>query len=345
MSAPAPAANPTLNRGSILKEWVGDTTGKLQKGFSSGFSSISSTFSQSGSSSSTSGGGSYGLQVLFYLVFYALILFLILVLVHYTVYPVFSFKPGDKGVLVVANKDDGKVYWNDRRQPGPSSFAPLNEKDSLLGSSFTNTFTLSVDLLVRRLTETNSKKRLILMKVGVPATPPGQQAVPFVVPDPGTADLAQHMSGWASMIMYLTETNDLIVSFFSGPSSTVYSCSPIKNIPLNTPFRISVVVEEKLFTVYLNTKQVFQRVMPTVLALNGANPATDQRFSTAPAWADAPTKSIFVQNLHIWTRALKYVELQASSPALARIEDFDAPSTWSWSWSWPSIFYFSTEKC
>jgi hypothetical protein len=334
MSAPAPAANPILNRGSILKEWLGDTTGRLQKGFSSGFSSglsaVTSSFSGAGSSPFTSGGGgSYVLQVLYYLVLYALVIFLILVVVHYTTYPIFSFKPGDKGLLSVSSgqgQEDGKVYWNGRTQPGPSALAPSDEKDPLLNSGFVNRFTFSIDLLIRRVTETDSRKRLILMKVGVPATTPGQPATPFTVPDPGTTDLAQHMSSKASMIMYLTQTNDLVVSFFSGPNSIVYSCPPIKNVPLNTPFRISVVVEEKLFTVYMNTKQVFQRVMPTVLALNGANPATDQRFSTAPAWADAPTKSVFVQNLHLWNRPLRYSEIVAVTPALATIEDFDAPA-------------------
>ena len=127
--------------------------------------------------------------------------------------------------------------------------------------------------------------------------------------------------------MYLTSTNDLVVTFFSGPSATNYSCSPIKNIPLYTPFRVSVIVEKNVFTVYLNGQQTFQRVVPASIALNSSNslPTLSQSFYSPPSWADSPTKTVFLHNFILWPRAISYAEMAAAQPALALVADFDMP--------------------
>jgi hypothetical protein len=139
-------------------------------------------------------------------------------------------------------------------------------------------------------------------------------------------DLATYMSSKASMYMYLTQTNDLVVTFFNGPNGTPFSTREIKNIPLYNPFRITVVVEEKTFTVYINAKQAFQRTVPTLLALNSNNLDTSsQRFFPPPSWADAPTKTVFLQNFHLWPRAISYPEVQKAQPALALAADFNMP--------------------
>jgi hypothetical protein len=141
-------------------------------------------------------------------------------------------------------------------------------------------------------------------------------------------DLADYMSTKASMYMYLTQTNDLVVTFFSGANGTPFSTREIKNIPLYSPFRITVVVEEKTFTVYINAQQAFQRTVPLILTLNtkGSMPSDSQRFFPPPSWADAPTKTVFLQNFHLWPRAISYPEVQKAQPALALTADFNMPT-------------------
>ena len=315
-----------------------ETAEEILKGLGTASSAVSSAARSSASYASTYASayatpenGSYTLNVLFYLVLYAFILFLILILVHFTIYPVFKFTPGAKGLIGVAGTKDSIVYWNNKTQPATLTYAPL-DTDALGSYIFTNTFSFSVDLFVRRMTDSNAKTRVIMYKTyanGEQVTP--KLATPIADPlatGPSVTEQADltnnYMKSKVSMLMYLTETNDLVVTFFSGALGTPYSSRQIKNIPLYTPFRVTVVVEEKTFTVYVNAQQAFQRTVPNTLLLNtlGSLPTTSQRFFTPPSWADQPAKTIFLQNLQLWPRAISYSEVQTAQPALALEADF-----------------------
>jgi len=206
----------------------------------------------------------YFLKVIYYLLIYTFFIFLILLLVHFTIKPIFRFVPGGKGVIGIPGSSDDKVYWNDKKQPLPRSQAPL-EGDDIASYPFSNNFSFSLDLFVRKLPDTDVKKRIILIK----STRPDTSNTTLFETEPTSSDsLEAVMNPKSSMIMYLTETNDLVVTFFNNykGTKTAFSSRPIYNIPLYTPFRVSVVVEQRLFTLYMNGKQVFQRIVPNDLA-------------------------------------------------------------------------------
>ncbi len=280
------------------------------------------------------------LQVTFYFFLYAFILFLVLLVIHYTITPVFRFMPGSKGIIPIPINKDSGVYWNSKQIPSPLSKAPING-DALSNYPFLNNFSFSVDILARKITDTNASNRIILLK-GPNFGYTGNQlniqnlseselnslcasksSTTTMTDLSGGSNIIGQPSQKVSMIMYLTDANDLVVSFFSPNSKkvlTTYSSKPISNIPLYQPFRVSVVVETKLFTVYLNGKQVFQRIVPEGIS----HPSGDQRFYTAPAFADLPTKTIFVQNLILNPRVISYDEVVEAQPALALMDDFGA---------------------
>ena len=302
-------------------------------GFSApSFSGFSAPSMPSFTSATSEGAGSYFLQVLFYLVIYMSILFLVAIFIHYSITPIFRFTPGGKGFVPVPGaQSDNIVYWNTVKLLPPESRVPL-ANDALSSYLFENSFSFSVDLYVRKLTDTQAGKRLILFKtftygpdLKINGPTPSQTAT---LSDPASADMVSTLSSMCSMIMYLTTTNDLVITFFSGPSATNYSCSPITNIPLYTPFRISVIVEKNTFTVYLNGKQTFQRVVPGSIALNSSNglPTLSQSFYAYPAWATAPNQTVFLHNFNVWSRAIAYSEMLSAQPALARAADFDMPA-------------------
>jgi hypothetical protein len=304
----------------------------------SAYSSVSST------ASSYTGGdtGGFFLKTLFYFLLYSFILLLILIFVHFTVRPVFSFVPGGKGFLQVPSGSDDKVYWNDKKQPIPDSIearTPIDNPlkvgitDTLTAYDWINNFSFSVDIYIRKLQESNPNKRIILYKTyrygnvgsGTPVVDSPFKDTPIA----SNESLVTYMKPKCSMLVYLTDANDLIVTFFSsvGGTSTEFSCRPIKNIPLNEPFRLSVVVEENMFTVYLNGKQTFQKfVSKTGITLPSytSNSGQPERFYPPPSWAINP-RTVYVQNLHLWPRPISYAEVVSAQPALAKKEDFDLP--------------------
>jgi hypothetical protein len=195
------------------------------------------------------------------------------------------------------------------------------EGDTLEGNDFTNNFSFSVDLYVRKIKDTNPFTRLILYKGNKSAVPlPQPPFTPTADRPHFTLDnfTSYMLASDSSMIMYMTDTNDLVITFFS--NATPYSCPPIKNIPLYTPFRISVIAESSLFTVYLNNKLVFQRVLPSRITS-----PVNQVFYSSPSWANIPNQTIFIQNFNLWNRAIAYAELLGAQPALALPSDFGLP--------------------
>lgn len=320
MSAP-PAIN---QRNTTIASILGQTA-------SSAYSTVGSYAATSYETYATGENGNYTLQVLFYLFMYAFIIFLVLVLVHFTITPVFKFTPGAAGLIGIPASTDDKVYWKDKKQPLSEDCVP-KEADNLASYDFINNFSFSLDLYVRKIADTNANARVILYKTfryGNDLSTP--IASPLTAGPASTDVLERYMSSRSSMYMYLTDTNDLGVTFFCSSADgtgTPYSIKQIANIPFYTPFRITCVVENKTFTVYLNGKQTFQRIVPSAITLNSSftPPAgvsnTNQRFYAPPAWADSPTKTIFLQNFHIWPRAITYAEVQQAQPALARKEDF-----------------------
>lgn len=259
----------------------------------------------------------YLLSVLYYILLYVFVIFIVLVIVHYTITPVFKFLPGGAGVIRVPGVNTlDTVYWTKGGQPPLNDKVPVNN-DKLDSYDFLTDFTFAIDLLIRRVPETTVNKRLVMYMADRSSTDT------MIGSGPGTStDLLTYLTGKSSMAMHLNETNDLIISFYtnglSGPGW--FSCRPITNIPLYTPFRITVVVEKRLFTVYLNNQQATQRVLPKNL---GEVRTAPQRFFYSPNWNQ--TQSSFVQNLHVWTYPIPYKELVEAQPALATIPDFDAP--------------------
>ena len=325
---------------STIDQILGSKTYTAAKNFVASSAGTAYTSVSSTASSYTGGDtGGFFLKTLFYFLLYSFVLLLILIFVHFTVRPVFSFVPGGKGFLQVSSGSDDKVYWNEKKQPIPDTIearVPINDPlkqgttDILTAYDWINNFSFSIDLYIRKLQESNPNTRVILYKtyrygdVGLSSSGTlDKVSSPFQNQQIAATDILTFMKPKCSMLVYLTDTNDLIVTFFSGTAEA--SCRPIQNIPLNEPFRISVVVEEKIFTVYLNGKQTFQKVLLDTIARNTQYTATPERFYPPPSWANDPSRTVYVQNLHLWPRPISYAEVVSAQPALAKKEDFDLP--------------------
>lgn len=278
--------------------------------------SSSSAFSFSsffGGVSSLTGGG-YALQVLFYLFLYGFVMFLILLIIHFSILPIFQFIPGGKGIIPVNTVNDYEIYWNTGIQPTPNKNAPDASilTDNLRNYTFLKLYTYSIDIYLTDLSKSTTRDKLIFYKAC------SQLDLSSQIPA-GTSIQDYAASHNISMIGYLSDTNDLIITYYSGPSAIRYSSVPIRNVPLYTPFRISVVFDTNLFTVYLNGLQVSQTYV-TSISLNGDD-APNQSF-----WAN-PSSCCYVQTLLLWNRPILFNELASVPVPLTATAKFGVTQT------------------
>ena len=304
-----------------------------------------------------SSGGNYVLQVLFYLFLYGFVIFLLLVLIHYTVRPIFQFSPGGTGIVPLATTSGYSRYWNKGTQPLVTDMVPdpANLADPLRSYDFITEYSFSIDLYITDMSTSSYVDKLLFYKAGQPqtsltprpstdgetglapkapactVTSSSQSAGTSVSSSPSptsnyrvikTAPVTSIEDTMAalpvSMIGYLSKTNDVVITFFCGKTATRYSSFPIRNVPLYTPFRVTVVVEIHSFTVYLNGMQVSQTKVPQML-LNFSDTSPQQFF---PNTFKGENKCGYVQNLLIWNRPITYDEIAAVPLALTTAANF-----------------------
>lgn len=301
---------------NVRKSTIDEILGGIKTSVSSVASSATSTISQSPIAT-------YSISIFYYIFLMLFVGFLALVVIHFTIMPIFRFKPGDKGYIKVPSKTDRFLYWNDNVQPAPLTMIPQS-KDKAADYPFDKNFTVSVDVLVRKLSQTTPKNRIVLVKANRDKGNNWLQSTP-------SENITTYMSDKASMILYFDTKNDLNITFFCGVKGTSESSRPLANIPLYKPFRITVVAEEKLFTIYIDGKQAFQRAVPAGISNNGNDRSnsseTRQAFYAPPYWPGANEQpTIFHQNLMLWHRPLQAPEVREASPSLALESDFDVSS-------------------
>ena len=278
--------------------------------------SIANPFTATATATATAATSSgYTLQVLFYFFLYGFVLFLLLMLIHYAVRPIFQFVPGGSGIIPMSTSHDYKIYWNSGSQP--LSVAPDSSliSDILSQHDFVENYTVSVDIYLTNLTDHTGLDRLIFYN-STTALPTGYT--------PSSQSLADHLSSSntdLAMICYIDDsTNNLLVTYFLNDTSTQpttkvqRSCFPIRNIPLYTPFRLTIVYNTNIFTVYLNGVQVSQ----TNVANTSARQSGKHRFYPNTS----TTKCGNVQTLMLWNRGITYPEIVGNTVALTGVKKF-----------------------
>jgi hypothetical protein len=111
----------------------------------------------------------------------------------------------------------------------------------------------------------------------------------------------------------LPDTNDLIVSVLNKDNNMENIVVP--NIPIQQPFRLTMVVMEQALEVFINGKLIKTR---RFLA-----PPKDVK-GDITATSGIESNAIKVHNLKIWTRVLTVSEVRESTPVLSTAKDFGA---------------------
>jgi hypothetical protein len=220
-----------------------------------------------------------------YLVAILVIITVILLFVHFTVRPIFQFTPGGSGFIPIPGLTDGQLFWKDAK-----NVAPLNE--ATLGTDYpTQNYSFTLDIFVR--------------------DPTTIQAQNFQTPEPnlvfsrGTPSIAGIAEQNTVRVLLVPGTNDLQIIVKN--SNNIDEGITLSNVPVQTPFRLGVVIMDVAFEVYVNGRLMKTR------ALDAPPNAAKGRIAP-PQGAFAST--VKVGNLHMWTRTLMPSEIRYAQPSL-----------------------------
>jgi len=179
---------------------------------------------------------------LFYLSSAIFVIFLIAIFIHFTVTPVFKFSPYDNGLLNVT-PSSAETAW--------TSSPPAFDLSANVANPVSSDYTISMDVFVSSQYSSIIAPRVLLYR--------GKNAVNLPV-TAKQSDLAALFSTTNLLVYVDNMTNDLNVV---ATTTTKEAIPPIKNIPLNTPFKLTIVYMPTFMEVYINGKLQATRVFKT----------------------------------------------------------------------------------
>ena len=220
-----------------------------------------------------------------YLVAILVIVLVILLFVHFTIRPIFQFVPGGSGFIPIPGLSDGQVYWRDGKD-----VAPMDE-DRMIAKYPTQNYSFTLDIFVRDPTTVLAQSY---------QTP--QPNTIFSRGTPATQGLAEENT---VKVLLLPGTNDLQVIVRNASHHDQGITLP--NVPVQTPFRLGVVIMDMAFEVYVNGRLMKSRTLD-------AAPLTTVGRITPPQGTFA--NMVKVGNLHMWSRTLTPSEIRYAQPSL-----------------------------
>ena len=233
-------------------------------------------------------------RIIAYVLSIIIIILVILLFVHFFITPIFKFIPGGPGIISVPGFDDGTLFWI-KTTTGPILNTTLPIVNQIHG------YTINLDVFVENPLQFSTMPRIFFSRGAVKKeTPSGNTLLGL-------------LSNYNLVAALLPDTNDLIVSVLNKNNNMENIIVP--NVPIQQPFRLSMVVMEQALEVYINGKLLKTRKFLDV----PKDVKGDINASTG-----IESNAIKVHNLKIWPRLLTVSEIREATPALSSQKDFGA---------------------
>ena len=244
--------------------------------------------------SSGAGTGSGIARVLSYLLAIFIVIMVILLFINYFITPIFRLRPGGPGIIPIPGFDDGKLFWN-KTNAGQI----INKDLPIVSQSFG--YTMNLDVFVENPLQFSRHPRIFFSRGATKTETPSGETLLGI------------LSNYNLVAGLLPDTNDLIVSVLNKDNNMESIIIP--NIPIQEPFRLSMVVMEQALEVYINGNLMKTRSF--------AAPPKTVEGDIYPA-AGIEANAVKVRNLKIWGRILTTSEIRQSTPALSSAKSFGA---------------------
>lgn len=242
------------------------------------------------------------LQYLYYLIIVVIIGLFILVLVHYTLYPIFKVRPGEKGIVGLPGSDDSKLFWKHTNE-----VKTLKQQETPLGSIIEN-WSMLLDIQVDNPTANTNYPRILFTR-GQTLVPPKEafkdnDTILTINPNFNVCLWLERMTNDLNIsIQTVFEKGDLIVP-------TVETIS-IPNVPVGKATRIGVMIGSRVLEVYVNGYLIKSKTF--------TNRPRASVGDLQPPFHDILSSTARVANLRLWNRPLTPAEFRSYGGA----QDFD----------------------
>jgi hypothetical protein len=251
-----------------------------------------------------------GLKFLLYAAVSALILFVILTVIHFTVYPVFSFTPGDGGFIPVPIFSD--AIETAKSKPNPPETALPIQGIPTCGYSIAFDLTIPGDF-------TNLQTpRVLLYRAGSPIGSGG------VAPANSVSATASKEVALKSYENYLKSSytatniavwldpalNDLYVSAMIQGDKVVTS-DPVPNLPNNKTVRVAIVFTELFAEIYVDGRLRQTKTFKHSGVLK--DPGANASFFTTPTITGSAVASPELKRISFWSRPITAGEAMAGA--------------------------------
>uniref|UniRef100_A0A6C0DH29 Uncharacterized protein n=1 Tax=viral metagenome TaxID=1070528 RepID=A0A6C0DH29_9ZZZZ len=255
-------------------------------GASTGFMGSFGRFNPFGASSGYSSSYSTGWKAIVgYILSVSVILLMILLLVHYFVRPIFQLSPGGPGFIPVPGLNDSELFW----KPG-TVVSPIKDIQTRLAGRSAN-FTMTMDIVILNPLTFSNKNRPIFMRGS------------SLDPDPGKKGKSLDVT--SITVALKPDTTDMVIILMN--SSNNEEPITIPNVPVQTPFRLGIVIMDMAMEAYINGKLIKTRTLDASPRQSGGDfsPPQGQMVDLAR-----------VNNLQLWDRVLTPSEIRYSKPSL-----------------------------
>lgn len=246
------------------------------------------------SNSGSTGWGESVKRIGAYLLAVGVVVLILLLFIHFFVRPVFRWKPGAPGWIPVPGWDDGVLFW-----PKGNTGAIPNSQLPIQSQYFD--YTVQVDLFIQNPLQFATRPRLLLTRGGIRK------------PNPAGETLLGALQQYNLAVALKPDTNDMIVSVLNKDNHMETAVLP--NVPIQEPFRLTVVVMEKAMEVYLNGHLMRTTTFQA--------PPRDVKGDITPA-VGVEANIVRYRNLKVWSRVLGTPEIRDATPALSTAKDMDA---------------------
>lgn len=256
----------------------------------------------------TANSSSYGTNsigsILIYLAIIAIMLVVILFLIHYTLYPIFSLQPGDPGIITIPGFTDNQAFW--KPTSTITTFLDLSDTATRVQTNTYN-YSFSLDIAIQNpyVSVTNGYS-VIFSRGGTVNTSPEPNA-----------SIKGSISNYNVAIALAPGNTDLIVSVLNSDGNPDNILIP--NVPVQTPFRIGVVIMSTVFEAYLNGKLVSTRKLTSGATGNYTGPFRPPVGNVA--------RAVRVGNLLVWNRVASPGNIRYAKPPLMSLIEKDSSST------------------